>query len=412
MNYVRSHGFSRSFRDDEPFRQQVPDVGDTARGANIQDAAAHNRKIIMHAIRARGGAGRKDLADITGLTQPAVFKIAKDLLGERRLVSTRVRDGGKGQPAAVLTINPEAAFTLGLNIDRDQLTFVALDFAGTVRMRQHLATPLASPDTVRRFFADCIDTLRADGVIPMSRIVGVGVATPDSLGACRAGDPPSRYGEWAHRPVQAVIGDLVGTPLLRENDVASAAIGEMLCGAGLRADSFVYLFIGVGLGGGLVINRRYIRGCHGKSGEIGILPLSNPFRSSRSDLSRTIEHAVSIPGLFEALGKRGLHVRRLDDIDLSDPVASEAVDAWTGAAADLLYLPLLSLVSTVDPEAILIGGRLPPAITDRLCLEVARRLSLNVGENYPRLRVRRASLAADAAAAGAAILAFRDIWGD
>ncbi|WP_443747975.1 ROK family protein [Asticcacaulis solisilvae] len=410
MNYVRQGGFSRNFLEDQRFRQQVPDVGARLRGANIQDAAAHNRKIILHAIRARGAVGRKELAEITGLTPPAVFKIAKDFLNERLLISTRMREGAKGQPAAVLTLNADAAFTLGLNIDRDHLTFVTLDFAGNIRTRSHLATPFPTPETVRSFFAECVDGLRQDGAIPMSRIVGVGVAMPEGLGTSPAGDPPPGHRQWSQTPVHTVIGDLVSTPLVQENDAASAAIGEMLFGAGLQADSFFYLFICVGLGGGLVINRQYIRGCHGRSGEIGTLPLSNPFRSSRSDLSRTLEHEVSIPGLLEALRKHGIDAADLDDIDPSDPMTDEAIDAWINSAADLLYLPLLGVVSTIDPEAILIGGRLPYGITDRLCEQVARRLSLNVSEDYPDLRVRRASLSADAAAVGAAVLAFKDLW--
>lgn len=56
-----------------------------------------------------------------GLTAPAVFKIVAELLEEEWIVSTRVREGARGQPRSLLNINPHAAYALGLNIDRDRL---------------------------------------------------------------------------------------------------------------------------------------------------------------------------------------------------------------------------------------------------------------------------------------------------
>ncbi len=84
------------------------------RGANIQDAGHHNRAIVLQALRALGRAERWDLASITGLTAPAISKIARGLLSEGLVVNLGNREGSKGQPAAVLALNPDASFSIGV----------------------------------------------------------------------------------------------------------------------------------------------------------------------------------------------------------------------------------------------------------------------------------------------------------
>ncbi len=378
-------------------------------GVNIQDAGAHNRKVILHAIRAHGPVGRRELAELSGLTPPAVFKIAKTLLEEQLIVGTRIKDGSMGQPPSVLVINRDAAFTLGLNIDRDHLTLVVLDFAGEVRVRFRRDVTYPTPGDVRAFFQDCVDRLQRAGEIPMSKIAGVGLAAPDALDR-----PFSNHSDvdlaWSLNDWRSGLVDLVHTPIFQENDAAAAAIGEMLFGAGLEANTFFYLFMSVGLGGGLVINRQYIRGAHGHGGEIGLWPQMNPFRSSRTDLSRPIEDYVSLSGLMAALYSAGIEDPFVEGCDWRDQKTVHCVDTWISGCADLLYAPLLSVVCALDPDAILIGGQLPVEITRQLCYEVSKRLSITIGSNWPNMVVRPGRLAVEPAAVGAAILAFKEIW--
>ena len=391
------------------FWQHLPAPRAELRGVNIQDAGAHNRKVILSAIRAGGPIGRRELAELSGLTPPAVFKISKTLLHEGLVVGTRVKDGAMGQPPSLLAINRDAAFTLGLNIDRDHLTLVVLDFVGQVRARFRRDEPYCDVPAVRAFFQDCVRRLEADGRVPMSKIAGVGLAAPDAL------DRPSRQQTdidlaWSMTDWRSCLADLVEAPVFHENDAAAAAIGEMLFGAGLETASFFYLFVSVGLGGGLVVNRQYVRGAHGHCGEIGVWPQLNPFRNSRSDLSRTLEEYVSISGLRAVLQSAGIEAPVVEDLDFSGPVVANCVQDWISGCADLLYAPLLSIVCAVDPEAILIGGQLPGALTERLCHEVNKRLSITIGTNWPKMVVRPGRLTSEPAAVGAAILAFKEIW--
>ena len=78
---------------------------------------------------------RAELAVITGLTAPAIANITKRLLTDNLIQDAGRRRGGRGQPATKLVINPDSWFSIGLNIDRDHITMVVLDFEGRVRAR-------------------------------------------------------------------------------------------------------------------------------------------------------------------------------------------------------------------------------------------------------------------------------------
>ena len=104
-------------------------------GTNLERAGDHNQRVTLHAIRVKGPITRAELAVITGLTAPAIANITKRLLTDNLIQDAGRRRGGRGQPATKLVINPDSWFSIGLNIDRDHITMVVLDFEGRVRAR-------------------------------------------------------------------------------------------------------------------------------------------------------------------------------------------------------------------------------------------------------------------------------------
>jgi len=397
----------KQFKGSEGFWRQAATSGEPIRGQNIMRAAVHNRELLLHHIRAKGPISRLELAGLTGLTPPGVFKITKDLLHENWLTYSRTREGLRGQPTSLLSINPDAAFSIGLNVDRNHITFVVLDFAGSVREAFRHDVRFATPAQVKTVFAQCFATVLGKHTYAANGLIGIGVSMPDEF-STRAHS--TLEAQWRQVSFDTLFADITDLPVFRENDAAAAAIGEMVFGAGLEVDSFFYLYFSIGLGGGLVLNRHYVRGSHGRSGELGYLPQINPFRSSKSALGQWVGRVASLSGLQDALQAAGYADTPIDQLDLDDQALQSVVDEWTQAAADLLYLPLLTAVCMIDPDAIFIGGHLPSPIVEGLSLEINKRLSMNVGVDWPERVVRPGKVTSNAAAVGAAVIAFRDRW--
>lgn len=366
------------------------------RGANIQTAGLHNRRIIIRTLRALGRAERQDLAVHTGLTAPAIYKIARDLAEEQLIVNLGNREGGKGQPAAVLALNPDASYAVGISTGHDGMTFACVDFAGHVRLQRSAPIALTDADAAANFLALSLKDLRNEANINLSRIAGIGIAgqRPELQTQISAANTPLFAG--------------LSAPTHFTTPALAAAHAEALLGSGSARPSFLYLHLGDDLNCITVIDQQCVLA--GAMDEtFGVLPHVNPFRSSKTDLGMTIRQTASVEGLLTRLREKRPDLP-FDRIDLADPDIGGVVEAWTSAVADLLYMPLLSIACTLNPKAVYIGGSLPSAVLERLSYAVGKRLSLTLGRDRVRASVAPASFGAAASAVGAALLAFGPKW--
>src|SRR3546814_18399035 len=98
------------------------------------------------------------------------------------------------------------------------------------------------------------------------------------------------FRSWDAIDLGALLGEVLPWPLHADNDAASAALGEVHLGNGIALPSFFYLLISAGPGGGLVIDRSYVRGADARSGEIWALP--DPARGAGAHVQDTDRQSV------------------------------------------------------------------------------------------------------------------------
>jgi predicted NBD/HSP70 family sugar kinase len=378
------------------------DAGPAADFLTLDIDANHNQRVVFQEIRTRKRVTRNELAAVTGLTKPTIVNVSRQLLQAGLIVEAERQTRGRGQPAWVLELDPDGAYAAGLNIDRDHLTLVVLDLAGEVRARVSAEVTFALPDQVRSFFTDAWTKLVPDFGIGPEKIIGLGIALPDELGTLAFPGKPDAYRAWAEVEVAELFGDCFAGPTFVENDAVAAAIGEAQFGHGLEAPSFVYVLISVLLGGGIVINRNYFRGENGRSGEIGFMQVDGG-----SGTGCTLQEVVSIGALFEWLERRGIRVEGPEGLKRLNAAAAAAVDEWLVSASAYLTSIFGQIRQFIDPDSILLGGRLPEPLLDRLA-ELCRERQAEA-DPAQQSDIRRAKLSSDAPAVGAAILPIQNL---
>jgi predicted NBD/HSP70 family sugar kinase len=373
-------------------------------GTNLELAGGHNQRVTLQAIRVHSPITRVDLAEMTGLTSPAIANITKKLLVADLISEVgRVR-GARGQPAKMLAINPDGCFSIGINIDRDHITMVALDLLGRVRARASREVDFALPAAVTKFFAKELNFFFNKVGIPREKVIGIGVAIPDDLGKVELPHRPASYAAWNDTNIEVLFSKILPLPVYVENDATAAAIGEMQFGSGLRRPSFFYILVSWGLGGGLVVERAYCRGATGRSGEVGFLPTTR-----RRAGNKALQDVVSLSALYQHLAANGFEISTPRQIEELQPDIQPALEEWTGLAAKRLEEPLVAINCLINPDAILIGGRLPNFVADTIASKLNAALAKRAQQIPSVCPVERAAIAEDAPAVGAAILPLSDM---
>lgn len=370
-------------------------------GTNLARAGDYNQRTVLQAIRLKGETTRVALARETGLTSATIANITNRLIDAGLIRTVGRVQGGRGQPPLRLQVKADGAFGIGLNIDRDHLTLAILDLAGDVRARRTCDHAFAMPDQVVAFVCAQLDALLEEGRVDRSSVLGVGVAIPDDLGRIALPHQPAGYAVWSDTDLTALLTDSLPWPIHVDNDAAAAALGEAQHGAALQMPTFFYLLIAAGLGGGPVIDRTYHRGAHARSGELGLMPDVTAQRPGA-----LVQDTVSMSALCKRLEDAGLAELSRDDMSSDDPAVTRVVDAWIADAARALTGPLVAVNCLIDPDAILLGGRLPMPLMRRLAAALEQ--SLDEVRLPARAPVLLASIAEDAPAIGAAMLPFLD----
>jgi predicted NBD/HSP70 family sugar kinase len=235
-----------------------------------------NEQLLLEHIRAAGPYSRAELARVSGLSKPTVSLALANLerAGLVRLAGQRT--GVPGRSALLYEVRPEAGFVLGLDIGLRYLRGAVADLAGGVRARLSRAV---SSTTVPGRVAELVrlaDDLCAQAGISRSSVTQTVIGSPGVYDPQRnvmalTGGLPG----WDRPEALAELREAFGPALAIENDVDAAALAERALGHGRDVDNFAFVHVGTGIGMGVVLGGRLLRGVHGVAGEIAFMPLGD-----------------------------------------------------------------------------------------------------------------------------------------
>jgi len=372
-------------------------------GTNLEQAKDYNRRVIFNAVRQHGPTTRAELARMTGLTAQTISSITAALREQGLIRLGERRKGFRGQPAVEIEVDPDGACAVGLNLDRDSMTMALVDLSGTVRERLTRKLDYPTPDQACDLVRGELDRLLAPLGPLRERILGMGVAFP---GRFRRGEEgihaPANFTAWHGLDVSALLSEVTGLETWVENDGNAAALGELLYGAGRGWNSFFLLYIGAGVGGGLIVNGQPFRGASRNVAEASRLPL--PTGTKEFSAGGRLTHVVSMYNLTRRLQAAGLSVEGPESLTALFRQGEPELLNWLDEGAEALGFALTSVQFLLDPDAIVLGGRLPDILLDELLARTRWHLEgwFNGQPNPPRLVKSR--LAGDATVLGAAAL--------
>lgn len=312
--------------------------------------------VLLDRVRRKGCLARAVLPDHTTLSQQSVHRLTKDLLSRGLLQTAAPKITGPGKPSPLLALRPDGAFGFGLAIDTDRVQIAVTDLVGT--MLHHEDLPVAANDcsAVRDAARAAFTDLAARLALPPDRFAGLGVSMQGYRQT--VGDvfvPPAPLPSWHEVNVVETFADAVPGPVYAENNGALGALAELWAGAGRRSDTFAYLSINYGLGGGLVLGGTPWLGVHGNAAEISAI-------YSAAELA----DRPALSGLLADLRAAGVDVSDVSSLRACYDPGWPVLDRWIVRVLPALTQMLRALTGIVDPEMVVFGGEAPRDLCERL----------------------------------------------
>ena len=374
----------------------------------------------------RHEAVRSELARLFDVSTATVSRSAGVLLSRGLIVETAATAAYRGRRPNPLQINPQLGYVAGIEIDRDRITAVVTDMIGTLLGRGAAA---ASPqNAVAKTLRDCRAALRtalADAGLPMSRLIRVGVGHTGMLdvesGICLSWESAP---QWSRVNLLAGLRNALGKDVTLDDRARAIALAQhLLWPEHRRHRSAIYVQIGTGIGAGIFVNGRMLRGATQAGGEIGHMTIDR-----NGPLC-----VCGRRGCVEAFASRGATLARvrkaLEDGQpsalrdmASSPAALKAEmvvsaarqgDALARAAlnetGEALGIGIANAVQLLNPSLVVLAGKFANVAREFFLDAVVRVIRRQCFENAARaLEIRVAPLQKDVGPVGCALLAAID----
>ena len=285
------------------------------RYVDLTSLRSHNDRTVLRLVRS-GALSRASIASQTKLTAQAVSKIVARLISAGLLEETgAVRDGGRGKPRMALRLRADGGYAYGAYVDRDELRVVRLDLTGEVVSAS--VVPLAPMFTP----SDVLEALESL-VEPGEKVLGLGIGIAGPLDFRDGVVSPNGLPGWSSVPLRVLAEERLGLPVVVDKDTNAAVLAE----AWLRPlQDAAVVFVGTGLGVGLLLGGEVHRGARSGAGEFG-------------------HTTIQLDGPLCVCGRRGC----------VEAVHAAAVGV---EAARVLAAAVTNLVQLLDLDQIVLSGR-------------------------------------------------------
>ncbi|MCX7669371.1 MAG: ROK family protein, partial [Anaerolineae bacterium] len=292
-----------------------------------------------------------------------------------------------------------------------------------VLVREKKSTkPELGADAVLLRVAECVNEALALSALAHASVIGVGVGVPGMVDSRTGVVRVAPNLGWHEFPFGKRLSALLRIPVVVVNDVEAGTLAVQHFGAGRKLRDFVCMFIGTGIGGGIVLGGQPYRGSAGMGGEVGhmaVAPDAGPKCGcgNRGCLEAVASRAAIVRRVIKELKKgRKSIVRDLCDGDtgrIRSRIIAEAyregdklVRDIVNEACEYLGIGAANLINVLNPQAIILGGGLIEALGNKMLPRIRKSAWRHViGPTPERVRILDCGLGDDAGIMGAALAA-------
>jgi predicted NBD/HSP70 family sugar kinase len=344
-------------------------------GRNHSAGKSYNRALLLRLILQKGAISRQAICRLTNLSPAAVTILTGQLLEEKWLSEVgEVEEERAGRRSTLLDLNADSGLTIGVLIAPRAIRIGIVDLKGQLRARIKLDPPRESAEETLALIAETVERLIVENGYTKLMIRGVGVGAVGQVQHEQGINRNALSLKWQNVPIRSILEERLNLPVIVDNNARTMAIAEYLFGRDTpyKVTNLALVYVGSGIGGGLVIDGQPYRGSAEAAGEIGhitVVPDGELCYCGRRGCLETVASEMSLLRQARQLAESGASEflkRHAENISLDVLVAAlqakdTATTALFGRAGHYLGLAVDTMAKVINPETLVLAGPLMEA---------------------------------------------------
>lgn len=328
---------------------------------------------VLNEVRSRRSHTRPELMARTGLSRAVVVQRVQELVSRGLVEEGQPGASNGGRAPRTLRFRAEIGNVLVADLGATSTAVGLADLS--CRLLEHHEEPsdiAAGPKVVLDRVQQLFDELLRRRADPEVRLwgIGIGVPGPVEFGSGRPVSPPLMP-DWDGFPVRDLFADRYNVPVWVDNDVNLMALGESVAGMSRGHRIVVFVKLGTGIGSGILLEGRLLRGAQGSAGDVGHIQVTDDpsvvCRCGNVGCLEAIAGGGALGRRAEQIARDG-HSRMLAEVLEKRGFLDAADVAWAASHGDAAALELINqagrligemlaaVVNIVNPSLIVIGG--------------------------------------------------------
>jgi predicted NBD/HSP70 family sugar kinase/biotin operon repressor len=324
-----------------------------------------NRDRVMRVLSEQGRISQAAIARATGLSRTTVSTLVAQLkdAGLVTEVDGTSYEARGGRPGVQLVLQSPSRAVLGIDFGHSHVRVAVADLAHNVlaeRVRD-LDVNHHAKEAIE-VSARMAEDVLAVADVKSADIVGAGIGIPGPVDRVRGtvGSATILPG-WIGIRIAAEMEARLGVPVEIENDANLGALAELTWGSGRGCDNLAYIKAATGIGAGIVVDGKLVRGASGTAGEIGHTTLDQGGAICYCGNRGCLETVASGPAIIRLVGQaRGETLTLAQIISLAAEGDVRCRRAISDAGMEI-GVAVAGLCNLINPERVIIGGLLSRA---------------------------------------------------
>ena len=345
-----------------------------------------NRSAILEIIRRESPVSRTLIAERLGVSLPTVMRIVEELVEEGFVNANGESEFTGGRRRPLLKFEKDNNLILGFDLGGTKMYGAVANFGGEILDQIQIDKHGSNSEESFSLLTNLIDHLLQSPLLEGHRIRGIGVGAP-GVTLHHQGIVKWAYTlHWKDFPLREKLMQRYDMPIIVDNDVNLAALGEHWYGAGQNAQNMVLIANGLGIGSGIIIDGALYRGAHEASGEIGHMITDKEYLGKSFidfGVLESLASGTSITSLTNTSPDEVFDAARRNEDWAMDVIEN---------ISDHLAVAVANIAVTFDPELIVLGGGITKS-ADLLVPLILKKIQ-NTIPSHPKLVVSKLGLQA------------------